>query len=81
MSASIQGKKLSDRSASEGEVTDEDESAETNRISRGARKAAAGRKIALCKELSDLIAPFLVSSRIRDLQNARMSRHFVVQMF
>ncbi|XP_045027920.1 inactive phospholipase C-like protein 1 isoform X2 [Daphnia magna] len=52
----IFGKKFgSDQSEDGGEVTDEDEGAETNRT-RAGRVGQASRRLRICRELSDLIA-------------------------
>ena len=49
----MQGKRLDgDKQGDEGEVTDEDEGAETNRKSR----ANPRTKLKLCRELSNLVA-------------------------
>ncbi len=53
----VKGKKLSaDQTEDGGEVTDEDEGAETNRT-RASRSGGgqASRRLRICKELSDLI--------------------------
>ena len=51
-----QGKKFgSDQAEDGGEVTDEDEGAETNRT-RAGRVGQASRRLRICRELSDLIA-------------------------
>lgn len=51
-----QGKKFgSDQMEDGGEVTDEDEGAETNRT-RAGRVGQASRRLRICRELSDLIA-------------------------
>ena len=53
---SKQGKKLaSDQAEDDGEVTDEDEGAETNRT-RAGRVGQASRRLRICRDLSDLIA-------------------------
>lgn len=62
----------------EGEATEEDESAETQ---RRATKRSVDRHMPLCKELSDLICPFLQSSQLKDLQTVNESRMFSISIF
>uniref|UniRef100_A0A914W8E7 Phosphoinositide phospholipase C n=2 Tax=Plectus sambesii TaxID=2011161 RepID=A0A914W8E7_9BILA len=64
------GKRLPKGDMNEGEATEEDESAEAQ---RRATKRSVDRHMPLCKELSDLICPFLQSTQLKDLQTVNES--------
>jgi hypothetical protein len=70
---SFQGKRLPRIDMNEGDVTEEDESSETQ---RRAAKRSLDRRVPLCKELSALICPFLQSTQLKDLQTVNESRAF-----
>uniref|UniRef100_A0A915KXF7 Phosphoinositide phospholipase C n=1 Tax=Romanomermis culicivorax TaxID=13658 RepID=A0A915KXF7_ROMCU len=63
----LKGKRLDEEDSTQGQVSDEDESAENNRSARAMKKSQSFvKRRTLCKELSDLICPFLQSFNVSD---------------